>query len=191
MLKPGEVPAAATLEVCRRLMEDLSLGAVREWKERHPGQLAVGYLPIYIPRPLLEAIGCLPVAIFGAGDQIEIIRGDSIFQSYICHIPRSVVELGLRGNLDALDGMIFPSICDTIRNLGGVWQLLFPERYSSYLDLPQNFDPELGGKFYRQEMQRIARELGERGARPLDDDLLLLSYTGCFTFMKWFELLKK
>jgi len=164
-------PAAAILERCQELLEDLKLTAVRRYKEEHPGTLAVGYMPIYVPRPLLEAIGCLPVALFGAGE-LEIIRGDSIFQSYICHIPRSTVELGLRGHLDALDGILFPSICDVIRNLGGIWNLLFPDRYTAYVDLPQNFSPEVGGAFYVREMQRIARELAERGARSLDDDAL-------------------
>ncbi len=165
-------PAAPILERCRELVDDLDLTAVKQWKEDHPGQLAVGYMPIYVPRPLLEAAGCLPVALFGGGDQIEIIRGDSIFQSYICHIPRSTVELGLRGRFDALDGMLFPAICDVIRNLSGIWKLLFPDRYATYVDLPQNFDPELGGKFYVLEMRRIAGDLAERGAKPLDDDAL-------------------
>ena len=33
--------------------------------------------------------------------------------------------------------------------------------------------------------------LGPTGERLPDPDLLLLSYTGCFTFLKWFELLKE
>jgi benzoyl-CoA reductase subunit B len=33
--------------------------------------------------------------------------------------------------------------------------------------------------------------IGPTGDRLPDPDLLLLSYTGCFTFMKWFELLKQ
>jgi benzoyl-CoA reductase subunit B len=33
--------------------------------------------------------------------------------------------------------------------------------------------------------------IGPTGERLPDPDLLLLSYTGCFTFMKWFELLKQ
>jgi benzoyl-CoA reductase subunit C len=82
------------------------------------------------------------------------------------------LELGLRGNLDVLDGMLFPSVCDVIRNLSGIWKLLFPERYASYVDLPQRFEPELGGRFYTQEMLRIAGELADRGAKPLCDDAL-------------------
>jgi benzoyl-CoA reductase subunit C len=165
-------PAASILARATALVEDRSLGAVREWKAAHPGGLAVGYMPIYVPRPLLEAMGCLPVAVFGGGDAIDIIRGDSFFQSYICHIPRSTVELALGGDLDVLDGMLFPSICDVIRNLGGMWNMLFPKTYTAYVDLPQNFEPEIGGKFYAGELGRIAKELEGRGARPLEADAL-------------------
>jgi len=165
-------PAAAVLERARGLVEDLHLDSVKKWKAANPGGLAVGYMPIYVPRPLLEAVGCLPVAVFGGGDRIDIIRGDSYFQSYICHIPRSTIELAMAGHLDSLDGMIFPSTCDVIRNLSGMWRMLFPERYVAYLDLPQNFAPELGGRFYVQELTRIAGELTERGARPLTDEAL-------------------
>jgi benzoyl-CoA reductase subunit C len=164
----GNDPAASVLARAAALVEDRSLGAVHAWKREHPGGLAVGYMPIYVPRPLLEAIGCLPVAVFGGGDAIDIIRGDSYFQSYICHIPRSTVELALAGDLDVLDGMLFPSICDVIRNLGGMWNMLFPKVYTAYVDLPQNFERGVGGKFYTGELRRIATELHARGARKLD-----------------------
>ena len=52
-------------------------------------------MPIYVPRELIHAAGMLPVGIVGGGDRLEIIRGDAYFQSYICHIPRSTIELAL------------------------------------------------------------------------------------------------
>jgi benzoyl-CoA reductase subunit C len=165
-------PCAPVLERARALVEDRSLGNVRAWKQAHPGALAIGHLPIYVPRPLLEALGCLPVAVYGGGDELEIIRGDSFFQSYICHIPRSTLELGLTGHLDPLDGMIFPSICDVIRNLGGMWRLLFPNRYAAYLDIPQDFDPQVGGRFYVNAMREIASDLHALGAAPLANESL-------------------
>ena len=172
MPQPVPDPCAPVLDRARALVEDRSLDHVRAWKAAHPGALAIGHLPIYVPRPLLESINCLPVAVFGGGDELEIIRGDSYFQSYICHIPRSTLELGLTGHLDALDGMIFPSICDVIRNLGGMWQLLFPDRYSAYLDIPQDFDPRMGGRFYVSAMKEIAAELEARGAATLETGAL-------------------
>ena len=48
----------------RRLYRDYRLGAVREWKAR-TGGLAVGYMPIYVPRELLHAQGVLPVGPHG------------------------------------------------------------------------------------------------------------------------------
>jgi benzoyl-CoA reductase subunit C len=164
-------PAGHLLEEARKRLIDNGLAPVNAWKEENPEGLAVGHLPIYTPRPVLEAIGALPVAVFGGGDR-DIIKGDSFFQSYICHIPRSTVEMGMNGAFDDLDGMIFPSICDVVRNLSGMWQMLFPEVYATYLDLPQNFDPNVGGRFYIQEMTRIARELEARGAKSLDPESL-------------------
>jgi benzoyl-CoA reductase subunit C len=125
-------------------------------------------MPIYVPRELLDAQGVLPVGLMGAGDDLEIIRGDAYYQSYICHIPRSTIELGLNGSLDCLDGVLFPAICDVIRNLSGIWQLEFPTKLVRYLDLPQNFDRTLGGSFYRHELETLASELTARGARPYD-----------------------
>ncbi len=162
---------AAVVERAERIYQDRSLGEVRAWKER-TGGLAIGFMPVYIPRELLHAQGVLPVGIMGGGDDLEIIRGDAYYQSYICHIPRSTIEMGLNGSLDCLDGMIFPATCDVIRNLSGMWQMQFPRRMSRYFDVPQNFDAELGGAFYRRELEEISRDLESRGARPLDKGAL-------------------
>ena len=77
---------------------------MKDWKAAAPGRKAIGYMPIYVPRELVHAAGMLPVGILGGGDQLEVIQGDAYYQSYICRIPRSTIELGLTGRLDCLDG---------------------------------------------------------------------------------------
>jgi benzoyl-CoA reductase subunit C len=166
-----EEARAALVERADALYRDYRLGAVREWKSR-TGGLAIGYMPIYIPRELLHAQGVLPVGLMGARDDLEIIKGDAYYQSYICHIPRSTIELGLNGSLSCLDGVIFPAICDVIRNLSGMWQMLFPDALVRYLDVPQNFAPDIGGRFYRDELESLAADLAARGARPYDAAVL-------------------
>ncbi|MCK6479074.1 MAG: benzoyl-CoA reductase subunit C [Planctomycetes bacterium] len=166
----GAGAAGAVVARCTALMQDLRLGSVRAWKER-TGGLAVGYMPVYVPREVLHAQGVLPVGIAGGGE-MEIIRGDAYYQSYICHIPRSTVELGLDGSLDCLDGMLFPAICDVIRNLSGMWKMLFPGKLVRYMDVPQDFDPSMGGVFWRHEIRSLAEDLAARGARPLEDGAL-------------------
>ena len=158
---------------CESLIQDFDYGYVRDWKAADPGRRVMGYLPIYVPRPLLHGAGFLPVGVMGAGDAIEIIKGDAYFQSYICHLPRSFVELALDGKFADFDGFLFPSICDVIRNLSGMWKLLFPGVYAKYFDLPQNFDPRLGGAFYRGELEKLLGDFAEiTGGRAHNDDLL-------------------
>jgi benzoyl-CoA reductase subunit C len=149
------------------LYRDHRLGAVRDWKAR-TGGLAIGYMPIYVPRELLHAQGVLPVGLMGAGEDLEIIRGDAFYQSYICHIPRSTLELGLNGSYDCLDGVLFPAICDVIRNLSGMWSMLFPGKLVRYLDLPQDFEREMGGAFYRHELEQLSGQLVQHGAAAYD-----------------------
>ena len=160
---------------CEALFEDLHLNAVKEWKAAVPGRKAIGYMPIYVPREIVHAAGMLPVGIFGGGDQMEVIQGDAYYQSYICRIPRSTLELGLTGRLDALDGMLFPSICDVIRNLSGMWQILFKDKYVKYFDVPQNYDDSIGGEFYVREMQAMREDLGKLRGKPITDDELRAS----------------
>ena len=119
----------AIVERCQALFDDLDFNAVKQWKAAAPGRKAIGYMPIYVPREIIHAAGFLPLGIVGGGDQLEVIQGDAYYQSYICRIPRSTIELGLTGRLDCLDGMLFPSICDVIRNLSGMWQILFKDKY--------------------------------------------------------------
>ncbi len=159
------------VERCQRLYDDLSLGVVQEWKRQSAERKAIGFMPIYVPREIIHAAGMLPVGLMG-GD-MEIIRGDAYYQSYICHIPRSTIELGVGGKLDCLDGMIFPSICDVIRNLSGMWQLMFPGKYTKYLDFPQNFSKEVGGQFYCREMNTLQQDLERLGGVAVTNDRLL------------------
>jgi len=151
------------------LFEGLNFEAVKAWKAEQPGRKAIGYMPVYVPRELIHAAGMLPVGILGGGDQIEVIQGDAYYQSYICRIPRSTIELGLTGRLDSLDGMLFPSICDVIRNLSGMWQILFKDKYVRYVDVPQNYQDNVGGVFYQQEMQQIRDDLGRMRGSPVTD----------------------
>jgi benzoyl-CoA reductase subunit C len=151
---------------------DLDLGPVRAWKAASPGRRAIGFMPIFVPREIVHAAGMLPVGLMGGGDRLEIIRGDAYFQSYICHIPRSTIEMGVTGRLAPLDGMIFPSICDVIRNLSGMWKILFPDLYVHYFDFPQTDDAALASGWYRSELSTIRSDLERIGGAPIGDAAL-------------------
>lgn len=158
------------IKTCLEFHEDLNFTAARKWKEAGKNRKVVGYMPIYVPREIIHAAGMLPLGIVGGGDQMEVIHGDAYYQSYICRIPRSTIELGVTGRLDFVDGMLFPSICDVIRNLSGMWKLMFPDVYVRYFDVPQNYADDIGGNYYRQELVELLEGLEELGQCKITDE---------------------
>jgi benzoyl-CoA reductase subunit C len=169
------MPVAEIIERCQALFDDPDFNAVRAWKEAGEGRKAIGYMPVYVPREIIHAAGMLPVGILGGGDQLEVIHGDAYYQSYICRIPRSTIELGVTGRLEVLDGMLFPSICDVIRNLSGMWQLMFKDQYARYFDVPQNYEDEVGGTYYVHELQHLRDDLAKLAGREITDEDLRAS----------------
>ncbi len=157
---------------CKELAFDLNFEYAKKWKQEKEGRVIVGYMPIYFPREIIHAAGGLPVGIFGGGDRKQIIKGDAYYQSYICHIPRSIIELALDKHTEHFDGYIFPSICDVIRNLSGIFKQHKLGKFVKYMDFPQNFLPEIGGVFYQQEMEHVLKYIKEINGKEVTAEAL-------------------
>jgi benzoyl-CoA reductase subunit C len=147
------------LDECKQLAFDLNFSYAKNWKSEDEKRILVGYLPIYIPREIVHAANGLAVGIMGAGDRKQIIKGDAYYQSYICHFPRGVIEMALDDNLDNFDGFLFPSICDCVRNLSGMFKLAKKGKFTRYFDYPQNFQKSIGGTFYRELIETIMNDM--------------------------------
>jgi benzoyl-CoA reductase subunit C len=160
---------------CQEIFDDLDFTRARQWKEAQPGRKVVAYMPVYVPCEIIHAAGMLPLGILGGGENMEVIHGDAYYQSYICRIPRSTLELGITGKLSFVDGFLFPSICDVIRNLSGIWKLLFPDVYVRYFDVPQNYQDGVGGTYYVKELQELREGLERLGGRKVTDEALRAS----------------
>ncbi|HSM92812.1 MAG TPA: benzoyl-CoA reductase subunit C [Anaeromyxobacteraceae bacterium] len=166
---------AAIVARCQALFDDLQFTAARSWKEAQPGRHVVAYMPVYVPREIIHAAGMLPLGILGGGEDLEVIHGDAYYQSYICRIPRSTLELGVTGRLDFVSGFLFPSICDVIRNLSGIWKLRFPKVWVRYFDVPQNYEDGVGGEYYVHELKELKEGLEQLAGRPITDEALRAS----------------
>jgi benzoyl-CoA reductase subunit C len=59
-----------------------------------------------------------------------------------------------------------------IRNLSGIWKLIYPDVYVRYLDVPQVPDPGAAADFWEGELRRVVDDLAKvSGHHPTDDDL--------------------
>ncbi|MBS3897868.1 MAG: 2-hydroxyacyl-CoA dehydratase [Dethiobacter sp.] len=108
---------------------------VSRWRQRTGGKV-VGWLPIYVPEEIIHAAGALPVSLWGG--RTEIVRADAHLQGFACSVVRAVLEYGLKGTYNMVDGFIFPSTCDHIQNTSDIWASLFPDRPKFDLVYPAN-----------------------------------------------------
>ncbi|MFI5221836.1 MAG: benzoyl-CoA reductase subunit C [Bacteroidia bacterium] len=147
------------LNECEQLAFDLHFTRAKKWKAQDPKRVIIGYLPTYVPREIIHAANGISVGIMGTGDRKQIIKGDAYYQSYICHLPRGIIEMALDTNLENFDGFLFPAICDCVRNLSGMFKLSKKGKFQRYFDYPQNFEKHIGGKFYVQELEKVLEDI--------------------------------
>lgn len=147
------------LDYCEVIAFDLNYNHAKKWKAEEAFRVLIGYLPIYFPREIVHAANGMAVGIMGTGDRKQIIKGDAYYQSYICHLPRGVIEMALDKNLNDFDGFVFPSICDCIRNLSGMFRIQKKGHFARYFDYPQNFNDVIGGVFFEKEIMKIIKDV--------------------------------
>jgi benzoyl-CoA reductase subunit C len=163
------------IQHCRELTELLPAQALEQTRARHPGVDGFAVFPVYAPVEIIHAAGLMPVGLFGVGGKLEITHADSRFQSFICAIAKSTLELFLRNELPGFRGAVFSSICDVARNLAGLVQRNAPAMYIEYLHLPQNMNSEQSLAYTRAEYERFRGNLARRLDRPVSDESLAAS----------------
>jgi benzoyl-CoA reductase subunit C len=163
------------LEESRALI-GLPLGAVaRQWKDGHPGGRVVAAYPVWAPAEIIHAAGMLPLSLLGGGTSVELTHADARFQSFVCSVAKSTLELAFQGLVDGVDGFVFSNICDVARNLGSIYQRNFPGVFVEYLHLPQNSTSPSVGPYLAAELRRLAAGFERAFGLPVTDAALTKS----------------
>lgn len=172
---PISAPASGldrSVAACRETLAAGLSAAARSWKERHEGARTIGCFPVYSPVELFHAAGVMPLGLLGAGASIEIAHADSRFQSFVCSIAKSSLELGLQQRLEGLDGAVFHSICDVARNLASVFRRNFPDRFVEFIHFPQNMTSVSSLDYAASEYRRVLANLGRWTGRDVSAEAL-------------------
>ena len=152
------------------------LGALAEaWKATHPGGRAVAAYPVWAPAEIIHAAGLLPLALLGGGTSVELTHADARFQSFVCSIAKSSLELGFQGLVAGVDGFVFSNICDVARNLGSIYKRNFPAAFVEYLHLPQNSTSPAVAAYAASELRRLAAGLESAFGTAVREDALAKS----------------
>jgi benzoyl-CoA reductase subunit C len=164
--------ADAVLERCRQLIAEPPGTVGTLWKADHPGGRAVAVYPVWAPAELIHAAGMLPLALLGGGTSVELTHADARFQSFVCSIAKSTLELGFQGRLQGVDGIVFSNICDVARNLGSLYQRNFPDLRVEYLHLPQNSTSPSVAAYAAAELRRLAAGFEHAFGLPVTEPAL-------------------
>ena len=148
-------PDAIVAECRARIAEPLGASAGR-WKAERPDGRAVAVYPVWAPAEVIHAAGMLPLGLFGGGTSVELTHADARFQSFVCSIAKSSLELGFQGLVKGVDGFVFSNICDVARNLGSIYKRNFPDAFVEYLHLPQNSTSVAVVPYLASELRRLA-----------------------------------
>lgn len=118
----------------------------------------VGYVCSYTPEEMILAAGAHPVRLFGAKENASL--ADSHLQSYCCSLARGVLEEGLSGRAECLDGMIFPHTCDSIQRLSDIWRMNISFGFHLDVILPVKLDTESARDYMLDVLAKFSNDIG-------------------------------
>ena len=99
------------------------------------GKKVIGYLDIY---PVLEMLTALDLVPYGmSGDMGEpITKADTYLPTAVCPFIRSVMDLGLKGRYDFLDGVVMAHACEVAEKTAHIWRTYLNPPYAHFIDTP-------------------------------------------------------
>ena len=123
------------------------------------GKKVIGVLPYYAPEELVYAAGMVPMGIWGSNTK-TISRAKEYCATFYCTIAQLALEMLLDGTMDKLDGIITPTICDTLRPMSQNFRVAMGDKMSViFLAHPQNRFEDFGLEFCVDQYDHVKKEL--------------------------------
>ena len=134
------------------------------------GKKVVGVLPYYAPEELVYAAGIVPMGIWGSNTK-TISRAKEYCATFYCTIAQLALEMLLDGTMDGLDGIITPTICDTLRPMSQNFRVAMGDKMSViFLAHPQNRFEDFGLQFTIDQYNHVKEELEKIAGRKITND---------------------
>jgi benzoyl-CoA reductase subunit C len=159
------------LDEIREVVRD-PYGYAKKYKTKTHKKI-VGYFCSYAPEEIIWAAGALPFRIFGRKGNIHL--ADQHLQSYCCSLVRSVLEEALSGELNFLDGAIFPHTCDSIQRLSDIWRLNVPFGFHTDVVLPVKLNTDSAREYMVSVLRAFRADLEKKLGVTITDDALKAS----------------
>ena len=141
-----------------------------EYKKQ--GKKVIGVLPYYAPVELVVAAGMVPMGIWGSNNK-TISMAKEYCATFYCTIAQLALEMLLDGTMDQLDGLITPTICDTLRPMSQNFRVAMKDKLPCiFLAHPQNRKPSFGLQFTVDQYMHVKKELEKISGTTVTDEAL-------------------
>ena len=136
------------------------------------GKKVIGVLPYYAPEELVYAAGMVPMGIWGSNTK-TITRAKEYCATFYCTIAQLALEMLLDGTMDQLDGIITPTICDTLRPMSQNYRVAMGDKMKViFLAHPQNRFEEFGLQFCADQYNHVKADLEEVAGKKITDEAI-------------------
>ena len=139
---------------------------------KNEGKKVIGILPYFAPVELVVAAGMVPMGIWGSNKK-TISQAKEYCATFYCTIAQLALEMLLDGTMDQLDGIITPTICDTLRPMSQNFRVAMEGKLPCiFLAHPQNRRPAFGLQFTVDQYMHVKSELEKISGEPISDEAL-------------------
>ena len=139
-------------------------------KYKAEGKKCIGVLPYYAPEELVYAAGMVPMGIWGSNNK-TISRAKEYCATFYCTIAQLALEMLLDGTMDQLDGIITPTICDTLRPMSQNFRVAMKDKLPCiFLAHPQNRFAPWGLQFCIDQYTNVRNELDKIAGHEMTDE---------------------
>ena len=134
------------------------------------GKKVIGVLPYYAPEELVYAAGMVPMGMWGSNNK-SIVRAKEYCATFYCTIAQLALEMLLDGTMDQLDGLITPTICDTLRPMSQNFRVSIGDKIPTiFLAHPQNRFAPWGLQFCIDQYTNVRKMLDKISGHEMTDE---------------------
>jgi len=120
-----------------------------------------------VPEEIIHALGAVPFRMLGLSETTE--NASSKLPSWVCSYARRIMEDGLRGKFDYVDGIVGATSDDTKIHLYSVYNFYIKQPFSYLLQIPYVRDED-SQSFFTKELGRLASKLSEYLSREFREE---------------------
>lgn len=136
-------------------------------KYKATGKKVIGVLPYYAPEELVYAAGMVPMGIWGSNTK-TISRAKEYCATFYCTIAQLALEMLLDGTMKDLDGVITPTICDTLRPMSQNIRVAVGDKLPViFLAHPQNRFADWGLQFTMDQYHDVKKQLEKIASKAI------------------------